>query len=139
MKKTTIAIATVFNKLQTLKILVRPLSKKRRFRTRFDSQHVKACQILAKSPKEGSYHVFSSLSGKLIWKMSPLVLGEILLVFVNTLTLDDKYHVQDSENLQVPFQRQFSEKGKTFSEVFVPFLEATSNFKSFEKKDDPHS
>ena len=38
------------SKLQIVKILPRPLSKKRRFRTRFDSQHVKASQILAKSP-----------------------------------------------------------------------------------------
>ena len=45
-----IVIAKVFPKLQTLKILLRPLSKKRRFRTRIESQHVKAPQILAKSP-----------------------------------------------------------------------------------------
>ena len=48
--KKMIVIANVFPKLQTVKILVRPLSKKRRFRTRFDSQHAKASQILAKSP-----------------------------------------------------------------------------------------
>ena len=45
-----IVIGNVFPKLQTVKILVRPMSKKRRFRTRFDSQHAKASQILAKSP-----------------------------------------------------------------------------------------
>ena len=49
-KRDMIFIASVFPKLQTVKILVRPLSKKRRFKTRFDSQHVKACQMLAKSP-----------------------------------------------------------------------------------------
>ena len=67
-----IVIANVLTRLQTVKILVRPLSKMRRFRTRFDSQHVKALQILVKYPWERFYHVFSSLSGKLIWKMSPL-------------------------------------------------------------------
>ena len=36
-----IIIANAFPKLQTVNILVRPLSKKRRFRTRFDNQHVK--------------------------------------------------------------------------------------------------
>ena len=50
LKKGMIVIGNAFLKLQTVKILVRPLSKKRRFRTRFDSQHVKASQILAKSP-----------------------------------------------------------------------------------------
>ena len=67
-----IVIANVLTRLQTVKILVRPLSKMRRFRKRFDSQHVKALQILVKYPWERFYHVFSSLSGKLIWKMSPL-------------------------------------------------------------------
>ena len=62
---------------------------------------------------------FFSFSGKLIWIISSLVLGEILGVFVNTLTADVKYPVQGCENLQVPIQMQLSEKGKTFSEFFV--------------------
>ena len=66
--------------------------------------------------------------------MSPLVLREILRVFVNTLTAEGKYPVQDCTNLQVPIQMQLSEKRETFSGLFVPFLEATSNSKSFEKK-----
>ena len=62
---------------------------------------------------------FFSFSGKLIWIISSLVLGEILGVFVNTLTADVKYPAQGCENLQVPIQMQLSEKGKTFSEFFV--------------------
>ena len=45
-----LVIANVFPKLQTVKDLVRPLSKKRCSRTRFDSQHVKESQLLVKSP-----------------------------------------------------------------------------------------
>ena len=71
--------------------------------------------------------------------MSPLVLGEILGVFLNTLTDDAKYPVQDCENLQLPIQMQLSEKRKTFSELFVPYLESTSNFNLFQRKDDCHS
>ena len=71
--------------------------------------------------------------------MSPLVLGEILGVFLNTLTDDAKHPVQDCENLQLPIQMQLSEKRKTFSELFVPYLESTSNFKLFQRKDDRHS
>ena len=71
--------------------------------------------------------------------MSPLVLGEILGVFINTLTDDAKYPVQDCENLQLPIQMQLSEKRKTFSELFVPYLESTSNFNLFQRKDDRHS
>ena len=115
LKEKMIVIANVFLKLQTVKTFVRPLSKKRRFRTRFDGQHVKASPILAKSPWECFYLVFPSFSGKLIWKMSPLVLCEILRVFVNTLTADGKNPVPDCENLQLAIQMQLSEKRKTFS------------------------
>ena len=105
-----IVIANLFPKLGTLNILVRPLSKKRRLRTRFDSQHVKVSQILAKSPWEHFYHDFSSFLLKLIWKMSPPVLGKILRVSINTLTADGKCFVQDCENLSLPIQMQLSEK-----------------------------
>ena len=93
-----IVIANVFPKLQTVKNLVRLLSKKRSFRTRFDCQHVKGSQILRKSQWDRFFHVFPSFSENLIWKMFPLVIGEILGVYVNTLTADDKYPVQDCEN-----------------------------------------
>ena len=71
--------------------------------------------------------------------MSPLVLGEILEMFVDTLTAAGKYPVQGCENLQREIQMQLSEKQKSFCELFVPFLNSTSNFKHFEKKDDRHS
>ena len=125
LKDKMIVVANVFPKLQTVEILVISLSKKCRFRTRFDSQHVKASQVLPKSPWEHFYHVFSSFSGKLIWKMSPLVLREILVVFVNTFTADAKYPVQDFTNFQLPIQILFSQKRTTISSFFVPFLEST--------------
>ena len=52
---------------------------------------------------------------------------------------DGKYRVQYCKNLQLPIQMQVSDKRKTFSQIFVPLLEATSNFKHFEKEDDCHS
>ena len=134
-----IVIASVFKKLENVKNLLRPLSIERHFRTRFDSQYVKASQILSKSPWEHFYHVFSSLWGKLIWKISPLGIGEILGVFVNKLTAEGKYPVEDWENLSLPIQMQVSEKRNTLPQYFSPFLESTSNFKHFEKKDDGHS
>ena len=70
----------------------------------------------------------------MIWKISPLLKIEILGVFDNTLTTDDKYHVQDCENLLFPNQRKLSFELKTYSILFVPFLESSSNFKYFQKK-----
>ena len=46
LKKKMIVLANVFPKLENVKNFVRTLSKKRRFRTRFDSQHVKASQTI---------------------------------------------------------------------------------------------
>ena len=119
LKEKMMFIANVFPKLQTVKNLVRPLSEKRRFRTRFEKEFGRASQIHAKSPWRALFHVFLSLSGKLIWKMCPLVLGEISGVFVNTFTSDANYSVQGYENLQLPIQMQLSERQKTFPQFFV--------------------
>ena len=110
LKEKLILRANVFPKLQTVKIFVREFSKEHTFRKGFGSQHVKAFQMLAKSPWQGFYHVFLSFSRKLIWKLPPLVLCQILEEFFNTLTADGKYPVQDCENFQLPIQIQLSEK-----------------------------
>ena len=69
-------------------------------------------QILAKSPWERLYYVFSSFSEKVTWKMSPLVLGETLGESFNTLTANGKYFVQDCVNLPVPIQMQLPKNQK---------------------------
>ena len=61
------------------------------------------------------------------------------MVFRNTLSANDKYPVRDCENCSSRIQMQLSLKPKTSSRSFVPYLESTSNFKHFEKKDDRHS
>ena len=71
--------------------------------------------------------------------MCPLVLGEIVGVFFNTLTDDDKYPVQDCKNLPLPIQMQLSSKRRILFQFFVPFLGSESSFKRFERKDDRHS
>ena len=53
--------------------------------------------------------------------MSPLVIGEILGVFVNTLTADGKCPDEDWKSLQLPIQMQLSEKRKTFSQFLIHF------------------
>ena len=99
-----------------MKILVRKLSKKCHFRKRFDSQDLKLSQILAKSPSENFYHLFSSFGAKLIQKISPLEVGGIIGVFVGTLNADGKYPAQYCENLRLRIQMQFSQFSITFTE-----------------------
>ena len=67
------------------------------------------------------------------------MLVEIIGVFSNTLTSDGKYPVQGCESLRLPIQMQLSEKQKSFSVFFVPFLDSASNFELFERKCDRHS
>ena len=77
-EKKTIVIGNVFPKLATVQGLVRPLTIHRSFKTSFDSQHVKRLKTLAKSSWEHFYHIFSSLWGEIIWKISPWLRFEII-------------------------------------------------------------
>ena len=60
-------------------------------------------------------------------------------MFRNTLTANDKYPVKDCWNLSSAIQMELSFKPIIFPDLFLPFLESTSRFKHFEKKDDGHS
>ena len=64
---------------------------------------------------------------------------QILGMFRNTLTANDKYSFQDVENLLSSTQLQLSLKLKTLSNFSNQFLESGSNFKHFEKEDYRHS
>ena len=67
------------------------------------------------------------------------MISSILGLFRNTLTANDNDPVEDSVNFLSPIRMEFYLKPKIFSGFFVSFLESTSNFKIFEKKDDRHS
>ena len=134
LKKKMIVTTNVFPEFKTSKYVVRQISKKCRFRTTFDSQHDKEPQRPVKSAWHHFYHTSPSLWAKLIWKMSLLVICEILRGFVNTLTADDKYPLRNCENLPLPIEIQLSKKLKTFPQFFVPILQSPSNLKPFEKK-----
>ena len=108
LKNKMVVIALAFPKLQTVKQLLRTLSKKRPFRRPFESQHVKGSQTLVESVWQHLYQILSKLQGKLKRKTSPLVICEILGVFVNIFISDDKYPVRDFGNSLLPIQRQLS-------------------------------
>ena len=70
------------------------------------------------------------------WKKSPSVSYEILRLFVNALTVDDKYSGSNMQNLPQQFQTPLSEKQKTFSGFFIAFLKCAWNLEHFQKKDE---
>ena len=133
-KKKKIVIANVFPKLTTVEESVMPLTFQRCLKTSFDSQHVKRFQTLLKSSWEHFYQISSSLWGEIIWKTSPWFKFGIIGLFANTWTAHYKYPVPDCGNLLFPIQIQLSEKQKSFSLFFIPFMESPSNFEHFQKK-----
>ena len=73
------------------------------------------------------------------WKKSLLVICKILILFVNTLTADDKHDIFNRENLTQPIQMKLFQEQKTFSRFFFTVSKSMLIFKHFPKKDDPHS
>ena len=110
------------------------MSKSSRFRTAFDSQHVKGSKTLLKSARQHFCLIVSSLWEKLSWKTSLLVISEILGLFVHTLKADDKYFLHNRENLTRQIQMQFFQTPKTFSQFFAAFLKSPWTFEHFEKE-----
>ena len=70
------------------------------------------------------------------WKKLHSVWYEILRLFVNVLTVDDKYSGSNMQNLRQQFQTPLSKKKKTFSGFFIAFLKCAWNLEHFEKKDE---
>ena len=113
LKKRMTFIAYAFPKLQLAKDFVRPMSKKHRFRTPFNSQHVKVSQtIFAWIYKTVFLSDFVITPWKLSWKISLLVICKISGRLVNTFTADEKYFFCNSENLVQTIQMQLAKKQK---------------------------
>ena len=64
---------------------------------------------------------------------------KILGLFVNTLTVSDKYSLLNRNKLKQQIQMQLSQKQNTFSQFFSAFLKSTLSFEPFQRKGDPHS
>ena len=73
------------------------------------------------------------------WKKSALVGSEILTLFVNTLTTDDKYFRRNMLNFTQQLEAPLSQKRKTFCGFFLALLKFALNFEYFEKKDEHSS
>ena len=67
--------------------------------------------------------------------MSALVWSEILRLFLNILTADDKYSRSNMQNLPQQFQKPLFQKQKIFSICFVGFLKCAGNLDHFKKRD----
>ena len=69
-------------------------------------------------------------------KKSPSVWYEILRLFVNALTADDKYSGSNMQNFPQQFQTPLSQKQKTLPGFFIAFMKCAWNLEHFQKKDE---
>ena len=72
----------------------------------------------------------------LSWKKSPLVWSEVLRLFVNTLTADNKYSRCNVHNFAHKVQTPLCQKQKTFYGFFIAFLKCAWKLEHFEKEDE---
>ena len=112
------------------------MSERSCFRTPFANERVNGFQTLPKSARHHYYPLFSSIRSKLSWKKSPSVWYEILRLFVNALTADDKYSGSNMQKFLQQFHTPLSQKQKTFSGFFIAFPKYTWNLEHFQKKDE---
>ena len=71
--------------------------------------------------------------------MSLSAMSGILGHFVNTLTINDKYSLPNSENFPQLIQMQLSKKQIIFFQIFSSFLISISILKHFEKRHNARS
>ena len=82
--------------------------------------------------QNNTYHTSPSPWEKLSWKMFVLLIPEVLGLFANTLTTNEKCSLRHREKLLQPIQMQLPIRQKIFCHSFATFLESTSNFEDFE-------
>ena len=68
--------------------------------------------------------------------MSALVTSEIFRLFVNTLTPDDKYSRRNMQIFSQQLQMPLSQKGKTFCQFLIVFLNCGWNLQRSENQEE---
>ena len=109
-------------------------SKRFCYRTPFANTRVNGFQTLLESARHHYYPLFSSIRGKFSWKKSPSLWCEILRLFVNALTTDDKHSGSNMQNFPQQVQTPLYRKQNTFSSFFIAFLKCALNLEDFQKK-----
>ena len=91
---------------------------------------------MLKLAQQRYYIVLPLISNILSWKMSALVWSDILSLFVNTFTADNKYFRCNVQNFEEQVQGQLFQKVKSFSWLFIAFLKGALNSEQVEKRDE---
>ena len=122
LKKRMSFLAYLYAKLLFPKEVATETSRRSYFRTPFGNQRVSGFQTPLKVARHHYYPFSPWISGKLGWKKTALLWSKILRLFVNTLNADAKYSCRNTQNFLQQLQTLLSQKRKTFSGFFIPFL-----------------
>ena len=132
-------LVSVFPKVLIPKEEVTWTSKALCFRTAFGNQRVQEFQTLSKPARNHDCPIVPWIWDKLSWKKCRLVKFEILRLFVNILTTDDKYSSRNIQNLTQQLQMAISQKQKTFYRIFITYVKSRRSSEDFVKKDESSS
>ena len=105
------------------------------FSTPFGNQGVNGFETPLKSARHHYFPIFSRNPDKLSWKKCALVTSETFLLFVDTLTPDDKYSRRNMQIFWQQHQTLLSQKGNTFCKFLIAFLKCAWNLEDSEKKE----
>ena len=125
LKKRMRVLAYLFPKLLFRKDVATETSRKSFFRTPFGNQRVNGFQTPLKVARHHYYPFFPWIWGKYSCERPALLWSGILRLFANTLTADDKYCCRNMQNFLQQLQTLLSQKHKTFSGYFIPFLKCS--------------
>ena len=129
-------LAWLFPKLLFPKEVATETSTRSFFRTPFGNQRVNGFQTPLKVARHHYYPFFPWISGKLSCKKAALLSWNILRLFANTLTADDKYSCRTMQNFLQQLQTLLSQKRKTFFSYFIVFLKCAWNLEKLAKKNE---
>ena len=101
------------------------------FRTTFANKRVHRSQTLLEPALQHFYPNFPLIQDKVSPEKRLLIRLQVLGLFGNRFTADRMYSRRKWEKLSQQFQTLFSQKQKTFSLIFIAFLEFTQNFAHF--------
>ena len=100
------------------------------------NQRVNGFETLLKSAQHHYFPLFQRIRDKLSSKKSALVTSEIFLLFVKTLTPDDKYSRRHMQIFWQQLQTLLSQEGKTFRGFFIVFPKCPWNLEHSEQKEE---
>ena len=115
------------------------MSERSRFATSFESQRFNGSQSPLKSARHHFYTIVPLIWDKLSGKQLLLVRFEIVGLFLNKMTTNEKISSPNRDNFVQHIQMELYQQPKFFSQFFFASLKSASNFPYFQEKEESDS